>query len=130
MTTDHSASRTSREALPPRIRRRSDPAQWDLEEPLTLAEAVALLFPEGPLTVASLRTEIRKGRLRFSRVAGRLFVSRAAINSLFAPTAAAAPHLRPEPIRAAPSRPHGDRLQFAQEALASACRTLETRQHA
>ena len=69
----------------PRVRRRSSPAEWDPDEPMTLTEAVAVFFPEGPLSVASLRTEIRKGRLRASKVAGRLFVTPADLRSLFAP---------------------------------------------
>ncbi|HZO56741.1 MAG TPA: hypothetical protein VFB63_28785, partial [Bryobacteraceae bacterium] len=46
-----------------------------LEPHYTLAEAVALFFPRGPLTVSSLRSEIRKGRLRATKPAGKLLVT-------------------------------------------------------
>ena len=46
-----------------------------LEPHYTLAEAVALFFPRGPLTVSSLRNEIRKGRLRATKPAGKLLVT-------------------------------------------------------
>jgi hypothetical protein len=45
----------------------------------TLAQAVARFFPSGPLTVASLRNEIRKGRLRATKPAGKLLVTESAI---------------------------------------------------
>jgi hypothetical protein len=75
--------RTRRERGLARVRRRPDPADWDDEDPLTLDEAVAVFFPDGPLTVSSLRTEIRKGNLRAAKVAGRFFVTPAALRSLF-----------------------------------------------
>ena len=67
----------------PRVARRPNPADWRADEPLMLTEAVELFWPHGPLTVASLRTEIRKGRLRASRVAGRLFVTPNDIQRMF-----------------------------------------------
>ena len=53
-----------------------------LEPHYSLAEAVARFFPDGPLTVSSLRTEIRKGRLRVARVAGKYLVSESAIRDM------------------------------------------------
>ena len=41
----------------------------------TLAQAVAPFFPSGPLTIASLRNEIRKGRLRATMPAGKSSVA-------------------------------------------------------
>jgi hypothetical protein len=52
--------------------------------PMTLADAVALYFPRGGLTVSSLRTEARKGRLRLVRIAGKDLVTPAAIERMIA----------------------------------------------
>ncbi|MET4489778.1 hypothetical protein ABIA94_005365 [Bradyrhizobium sp. LA7.1] len=51
------------ERLPPRIARRPNPSQWDLDELLTFEEAAALHWPEGPLTTRSLRTAAESGAL-------------------------------------------------------------------
>lgn len=49
-------------------------------EPLyTLKEAVEKYFPGGTITVAALRTEIRKGRLIPERIAGKFFVTESGI---------------------------------------------------
>src|SRR4029077_11568074 len=50
-----------------------------LEPRYSLKQAVAQFFSNGPLTVASLRTEIRKGHLRVERVAGKVLVTEAAV---------------------------------------------------
>ncbi len=44
-----------------RVQQRPEPCQWGEDEVLTLAEAAALFFPQGPLTLASLRTAVAKG---------------------------------------------------------------------
>ena len=49
-----------------------------LEALYTLKQAAGKFFPNGPLTAASLRNEIRKGRLQATMPAGKLF-ERAAI---------------------------------------------------
>nr|WP_312990646.1 hypothetical protein [Brevundimonas diminuta] len=67
----------------PRVSQRPSPSDWADEEPLTLQEAVAVFFPLGPLTISSLRTEIRKGNLRAAKVAGRLYVTPCAMRALF-----------------------------------------------
>src|SRR5215471_191873 len=51
------------------------PAPQHLQTHYTLAEAVRVFFPNGPFTVASLRNEIRKGRLRGTMPAGELLVT-------------------------------------------------------
>jgi hypothetical protein len=56
------------EELPPKVERH-----------YTLQEAIEHFFPGGYITGASLRTEIRKGRLRATEVAGKLLVSESAI---------------------------------------------------
>src|SRR5215468_10017807 len=50
-----------------------------LEPRFSLKQAIEKFFPNGPLRVASLRTEIRKGRLRPTRVAGKDLVTEADI---------------------------------------------------
>lgn len=52
------------------------------ERRYTLKQAVDRFFPEGPLTVSSLRTEIRKGRLVVERIAGKIVVTEAAIGGM------------------------------------------------
>lgn len=42
---------------------------------LTLAQAIEIFYPDGPLTIASLRTEIKKGGLTAERIAGKIFVT-------------------------------------------------------
>jgi hypothetical protein len=50
-----------------------------VEPHYTLQEAVERFFPGGHITVRSLRTEIKKGRLQVSEVAGKFLVSESAI---------------------------------------------------
>lgn len=50
-----------------------------IERRYTLKQAIAEFFPDSPITVSSLRTEIRKGRLEFERIAGRICVTHADI---------------------------------------------------
>ena len=44
-----------------RISLRPDPASWGDDELMSLAEAARLFWPDGPLTLASLRTAVRDG---------------------------------------------------------------------
>jgi hypothetical protein len=50
-----------------------------VEPHYSLREAVERFFPGGHITVRSLRTEIKKGRLRVVEVAGKFLVSESAI---------------------------------------------------
>ncbi len=47
--------------------------------PVPLARAVDLFFPNGGVTISSLRTEARNGNLAFIRIAGKDFVTKTAI---------------------------------------------------
>jgi len=47
-----------------------------------LRTAAERFFPRGPVTARSLRTEIRKGRLKSARIAGKIVVSEAAIQEM------------------------------------------------
>jgi len=51
----------------------------DPRQPVRLADAVKLFFPFGGVTVATLRTEIRKGRLAVERIGNKDFVTGEAI---------------------------------------------------
>jgi hypothetical protein len=62
--------------LPQRIARRPQPAMWDLDELLTLEEAAALHWPEGPLTARSLRTAAENGALGTVMIARKRLTSR------------------------------------------------------
>jgi hypothetical protein len=59
------------------------PADWADDDPMTLREAVAVFWPDGPLTVASLGGGVRKGRLTPAYVAGKQVVIPAQIGALF-----------------------------------------------
>lgn len=50
-----------------------------MEKVYSLRQAVKVFFPDGPLTVSSLRNEIRKGRLIATKPAGKLLVTESAI---------------------------------------------------
>ena len=65
--------------LPKRIVLRPNPEDWKEDELLTLPEAAALLWPEGPLTTHSLRVAVRDGVLAVAVVAGRYLTTRKAI---------------------------------------------------
>lgn len=55
---------------------RPTPNSWDLDELMTLAEAVELHWPNGPITVRTLRTAIRDGQIPVCVVATKFFVTR------------------------------------------------------
>jgi hypothetical protein len=54
-------------------------AATQVEPHFTLAEAVERFFPGGGITVRSLRTEIKEGRLSVIEVAGKFLVSERAL---------------------------------------------------
>lgn len=64
---------------PARVAARPDPKDWGEDELMTLPEAAALLWPEGPLTTHSLRVAVRDGVLAVAVVAGRYLTTRKAI---------------------------------------------------
>ena len=54
----------------------------DNDAPIRLARAVEIAFPHGGMTVSGLRKEAAKGRLVIERIAGKDFVTLAAINAM------------------------------------------------
>ena len=81
--TEHVSPQT---ALPPRLYR--------------LAEAVSAFFPQGGITVKSLRTEARAGRLSIIRIANKDFVTAEAIQSMLERCTCRASENRPVSISA------------------------------
>ena len=73
-----------------RTRARPDPSQWGEDEVMTLVEAAAVFFPQGPLTLSSLRTAATSGTLEISRVAGKDLTTPRAIRKLVKPSCRAA----------------------------------------
>ncbi len=55
-----------------------------VEPHYTLKQAAEKFFPTGPLTAASLRNEIKKGRLQATMPAGKLLVTETAIAEMLA----------------------------------------------
>lgn len=66
----------------PRVRERPNPEMWAFDEIIFLPEAAELMFPKGPLTVSSLRTAVRDGKLAVSVIAGKHFTTRRQILGL------------------------------------------------
>ncbi len=60
----------------PRVRARPNPESWGMDELLTLQEAAELCWPEGPLTVTSLRTAVRDRQLAVAMVAGKFLTTK------------------------------------------------------
>lgn len=67
---------------PPRVRERPDPERWGYDEPMTLQEAAALLWPMGPITASTLRTAYRRGELEVTMVARKLLVTRRQVDAM------------------------------------------------
>ena len=54
----------------------------DKDTPLRLADAIEFAFPFGGMTVSGLRREASRGRLSIERIAGKDFVTLAAIEEM------------------------------------------------
>jgi hypothetical protein len=67
---------------PARILARPNPEDWKEDELMTLPEAAALFWPDGPLTTHSLRVAVRDGVLAVAVVAGRHLTTRRAITAM------------------------------------------------
>lgn len=58
------------------------PSNLDPDAPLRLADAAALAFPGGGMTVCGLRREAAKGRLAIMRIAGKDWTTLKAIREM------------------------------------------------
>lgn len=76
------AKRGSDLSLSPRVAERSTPDAWGMDELMSLREAVELHWPNGPLTVASLRITIRDGKLPVCEIARKHLVTRRCLMEL------------------------------------------------
>lgn len=68
--------------VPARVAARPDPEDWREDELMSLPEAAALFWPNGPLTTNSLRVAVRDGVLPVAIVAGRHLTNRNAIREM------------------------------------------------
>jgi hypothetical protein len=73
-----------------RAKARPDPAQWGEDEVMTLFEAAAVFFPQGPLTLSSLRRAAAAGTLEIAKVVGKDLTTPRAIRKLVKPSCRAA----------------------------------------
>ncbi len=71
-------------SVPRRVAERPDPLTWGIDELMTLEEAVSLMWPDGPLTVSSLRTAIRNRQLEVAEIARKFFVTRRSLMTMTA----------------------------------------------
>src|ERR1700743_2203190 len=69
-----------------RARTRPNPTQWGDDEVMRLMEAVEIFFPEGPLTLSSLRTAATAGTLEIVKIAGKNLTTPRAIRKLVKPS--------------------------------------------
>ena len=65
-----------------RLLERPNKEDWPIDELMTLPEAAALYWPQGPVTTATLRTLIRKGQLRVAVLGRRHLTSRKALEDM------------------------------------------------
>ncbi|GAA0005953.1 hypothetical protein [Bradyrhizobium diazoefficiens] len=67
---------------PRRIAARPDPEAWSDTDPLSLEEAAALMFPDGPYTASTLRSCYRQGFLEVTILARKLTTNKRAIREM------------------------------------------------
>jgi hypothetical protein len=101
-----------------RITKRPDPSQWAPNELLTLQEAAQLFWPDGPITVSTLRTAVRDRQLAVVTIARKLFTCPAAVKAMAVFETALPPR---GPLK---SNEHEGRMSLA-EAKALLARTKE-----
>lgn len=86
-----------------RVLHRPSPDEWSDDELMTLFEAAALFWPEGPLTVTSLRTAVRDEKLAVAEIAGKLLTTKASIMTMSTCSIRRSEELRePEPKKVMP----------------------------
>ncbi|MET4278544.1 MULTISPECIES: hypothetical protein [unclassified Bradyrhizobium] len=68
---------------PRRIAAKPDASTWGDEDLMTLAEIVALLYPEGPISESFLRTSYRKGLLEVVLLNRKLLTCKRSVREMF-----------------------------------------------
>lgn len=100
-------------------------------EPLfSLAEAARRHFPDGRITARSLRTEIGKGRLRATSIAGKLLVTDSDIQAMIEAARCAPAASRKAPASTSGTAPAANpsgssETERARQAQAAALRTVQ-----
>lgn len=87
--------------IPPRVKERSNPSLWGLDELLTFHEAAALYWPDGPLTSRSLRTAAEAGMLGTVTIARKKLTTRRQLEEMSRcdrPTSPSPPPAKPAPL--------------------------------
>jgi hypothetical protein len=113
-----------------RAKARPDPAQWGEDEVMTLVEAAAVFFPEGPLTLSSLRRAAAAGTLEIAKVAGKDLTTPRAIRKLVKPSCRAAKPSRHDSGSERTTKPGSSSTvggKFAQVAAATTLTALRKR---
>jgi hypothetical protein len=100
--------------LLPRVAQRPDPAAWSDQELMSLTEAAALFWPDGPLRLSSLRIAAKAKQLDVVVIARKMLTCKAAVARM----SACAP-------KAGSSRPDGQEAALSdpvRRALGRMCR--------
>jgi hypothetical protein len=99
-----------------------------VEPHYTLKEAVQKFFPNGPLTPASLRNEIKKGRLQATMPAGKMLVTETAIAEMLTACRVGNHHVSTSKSEARLASPYGSsETERDASAQAAASAILNTR---
>lgn len=69
-----------------RVAERPQPRDWGNDEIVTLKEIIAVFYPNGPLAISSLRSEIRRGGLPNVKVRSKYLLTPAQLRGLFEPS--------------------------------------------
>jgi hypothetical protein len=89
---------------PHRVAARPHPSQWDPAELMSFREAAALFWPQGPLTVSSLRTAHKDKKLAAVEIAGKFLTTKSAILQMSTCSLETNEPI-PEPVTASPETP-------------------------
>src|SRR6266478_2088841 len=109
-----------------RAKARPDPAQWGEDEVMTLVEAAVVFFPQGPLTLSSLRRAAAAGTLEIAKVAGKDLTTPRAIRKLVKPSCRAAKPNRRDSGSERTTKPGSSSTVAGKSAQVSATTTLTT----
>jgi hypothetical protein len=89
-----------------RVAQRPSREQWKVDEPMTIAEAVALDVTAGALSEKGIRTAIENGALSAAKLNGKFWITIRGVRAAFAPS------LVPEMPQFAETANDGERPEF------------------
>jgi hypothetical protein len=107
-----------------RAKARPDPTQWGEDEVMTLVEAATVFFPQGPLSLSSLRTAAAAGTLEIAKVVGKDLPTPRAIRKLVKPSCRAAKPSRHDSGLERTMKPGSSSTAAGKSAQAAAATTL------